>query len=449
MDKQFERRRTAVAALARVVLDQLATDGGQPRIGQVIDNRRWWRHGQQDFVAVQPRAWSMPAEVPIVGWLDTFAEMKVVRQAYRADAKLSARMDTLIGTEFNRQSRSFAWLLIQHVITPMVLASGTYDFDSAVFDRVYADFEQGFGAKQIHMVEFLALNGFESNESVILLPDGLVLQRMSDTQMSAAIDHLAVPRMSGGSVNAARVSRFDQWALMTARAYPVADGRPIARPQPPAFPTLYEPATVLITALRIVCGGSAVTTRSMFAQDHTEFPIVLGTSAMLTPFNGADNNRPTILLTDKLDAVRTTYSALSRPDIQADRTLQAAIRRLVFAGSRSVDADRLIDLMTAAEALFIKRANPTGLGKGDKIAHAAADLLDGDPDLDATTDEIRAFMVTAYRARNAEVHGDGEPYADLHLLDGNPTASMPLFLDQAEKIMRRSVLTILGKQSPP
>ena len=237
MDGQFERRRTAVAALVRVVLDRLAADEGRPRIGRIVDNRRWWRHGQEDLSGVQPRGWSMPTEVPIVGWLDTFAEMTAVRWTYGADPKLSARVDTLIGAEFNRQSRSFAWLLIQHVITPMVLDTGTYDFDAAVFDRVYADFEQGFGAEQIHMVDFLVLNGFESDESEILLPDGLVFQRMSDTQMSAAIDHLAVPRMPGGSLNVARVSRFDQWAIMTTRAYPVADGRPIATPQPPAFPT--------------------------------------------------------------------------------------------------------------------------------------------------------------------------------------------------------------------
>ncbi len=113
----------------------------------------------------------------------------------------------------------------------MALTTGTYGFDEALFDRPYDGFERGFGAEQIHMVEFLPLNGFEPTETVVLLPDGLVLRRMSDRLMSAAIDHLAVPRMSaGGGVNGARVSRFDQWALTTAGAYPVADGRPIAAP---------------------------------------------------------------------------------------------------------------------------------------------------------------------------------------------------------------------------
>jgi len=83
----------------------------------------------EDFVGLQPRAWSMPADVPIVGWLDKFPEMTAVRQAYDADPVLRARVDTLIGTEFSRQGRNFDWLLIEHIIHPMILTTGTYGFE--------------------------------------------------------------------------------------------------------------------------------------------------------------------------------------------------------------------------------------------------------------------------------------------------------------------------------
>ncbi len=71
----------------------------------------------------------MPADVPIVGWLDKFPEMTAVRQAYDADPVLRARVDTLIGTEFSRQGRNFDWLLIEHIIHPMILTTGTYGFE--------------------------------------------------------------------------------------------------------------------------------------------------------------------------------------------------------------------------------------------------------------------------------------------------------------------------------
>src|SRR5262249_1787204 len=152
--------------------------------------------------------------------------------------------------------------------------------------------------------------------------------------------------------------------------------------------TLYEPATSLITALRIVCGGSVVATRSMFAPADDEVPIVQGVSAMFSAVDSAGNDRPTFLLTDALGAGRAPRPALSLPSVQADRSLPTAIRRLVFAGSRSVDADRLIDLMMSAEALLVKRASLPRGTKGDKIAAGAATLLGGDPELKADADQI-------------------------------------------------------------
>jgi hypothetical protein len=53
-------------------------------------------------------------------------------------------------------------------------------------------------------------------------------------------------------------------------------------------------------------------------------------------------------------------------------------------------------------------------------------------------------MTTMYQARNAEMHGDDRP-PHLHLLDGTPTDSMSRVLDDAEKIMRRAVLTVLAE----
>jgi hypothetical protein len=54
-------------------------------------------------------------------------------------------------------------------------------------------------------------------------------------------------------------------------------------------------------------------------------------------------------------------------------------------------------------------------------------------------------MTTAYRARNAEMHGDDRPYPHLHLLDGTPTDSLARVLGDAERIMRRAILTVLAE----
>jgi hypothetical protein len=440
----FTERATAVEQLVRAVLGRLASDDESPRIDRLPDNQRWWRYGQESFVGLRPRAWLMPPYVPIVGWLDTFPEMKVVRASYAADPVRGPRVDALLGTMVSRTGRNFDWLFIQHVIDPMVLSAGSYEFREDVFRRVYGQFEVGFGAATVTMVEFLPLNGFESALPRLELPDELVLQPMSDGQMTHAISALAVPRIAASSVNGAQISRLDQWALSRSRVVEVVAGQidVIAADAEP-FPTLLEPASWLITALRIVCGGSAITTRPMYAQADDEFPIVLGARAMLTSFAAADNTRPTRLMPDDADAVSVVYLALRLADVQQDRSLQVAIRRLVIAGTRNDDSDRLIDLSIAAEALFIQRGNLAGPTKGEKIAAGAAELLGDDPQVAVGPTEISNFMAEIYRARNAEIHGDGQPYNRLRRLTGEPTESLALAVADAEFVMRRAVYLVL------
>jgi hypothetical protein len=45
----------------------------------------------------------------------------------------------------------------------------------------------------------------------------------------------------------------------------------------------------------------------------------------------------------------------------------------------------------------------------------------GDPQPQAGADELQTLMKTMYEARNAEVHGDDQPYAPLYLLSGATT----------------------------
>jgi hypothetical protein len=450
VDEQYERRHAAVMALVRAALDRFAEGEGQPRFADRLDNQRWRRFAQEDFIGLERDAWIMPDTLPYHGWLDKFPEMASVRATYAEDPILSARVDTLMGTTFMRTGTNFYWILAKHVIEPLVKETRSYEFDDVTFNGIYANFERQFRAETLHMVEYRPLNGFVSNDDAVLLPDGLVLRQMTDHQISAAIGVQAVPRLHGGNrVNGARVSRFDQRALVRVTEYPVVTGHgdAVAADEPP-FPLLDDPAERIVTALRLTCGGSVVATRSLFGQADDEFPFVAGESTILSTFATADNDRPTYLLTDALQELRGTYLMLALPEVKGDRSLQVAIRRLVYAGSRTLDADRLIDLMIAAEALFIKRAGQIQTRtKRNKIAAGASAMLANDPILNTDKQHIETFVTTAYKARNAEIHGDGELYKPLHLLSGLPTDSLTQVLNDLERIMRRAILTTLRQHA--
>jgi hypothetical protein len=100
-----------------------------------------------------------------------------------------------------------------------------------------------------------------------------------------------------------------------------------------------------------------------------------------------------------------------------------------------------------AEALFIKRANHTSNAKGAPVAQAAAALVADDPELSTDGAHLKRFMLMAYRARNAEVLGDDQPYAPLHRLSGAPTTTLAHVVTDAEHIMRRAISTVLDEHA--
>lgn len=439
--------RAALAVLMQAVLADLVDHDQTPSIDAMPEYERWRRQGQEAFLALH-RGWHMPARVSHYRWLETFPQMAAVRAAIDADPVLSTRVDTLVGVEFHARHRQLGLLLVEHLLEPVVTATRSYQFDEDTFDALYRRLEDGLLTEQVHVVEFIPLLAFVAASPFdrVELGNGLVLEPMTDSQISAAIMHGAVPVEFSGGTNSVRLSRFHQWALTTQHTFPVcsaAQGMP-AQPVAPPFPTLYQPASRLVKALRIVCGGSAVTTREIQAQHDHDFPLLSDMGAVLSTAEAVDMNRPTLLLTSQdVDAVGEVFTQLHAIAVESDRALQTALRRLVLAGSGSDPADRLVDLILCAEVLFLKRARVTGRQKGTPIAVKAEELLARDAVLDPAPDQIRQFMKHAYDLRNAQMHGDDPATAKLRKLDGSSAQELSVVVDDLERVMRRAVRMVI------
>lgn len=447
-----DKIQNATAALLVAALRNLAERDGAPRIGVMADLRNWWRHGQESFIALRPNAWHMPERVTVVGWLNTFTEMTAVRNAIDADPVLGTRVDTMVGTEFSLNQRPLDWLLVQHLLEPMIITSSSYDFDEAVFEQHFDRLDAGLRADTIRFVEFIPINGFTTSMSDIALADGVVLRLMTDRQISRAIQVLAVPAEFSGGPNSVQVSRFHQWAVMREQGYPVRSykqGMP-EQTHGPDFPRLEEPAQRLVTAMRIVCGGSAVATRPIHAQHDDDFPPTVGGSAALPAMVAADISRPTQVLTDEqVAAVREVYEMLGIQSVRDDRSLQVALRRFVFAGSKAQPEDRLIDLVICCEALFLKRHGIEGPQKGAPAAANAGRLLAGDPLLKVGRKQVERFVRAAYVLRNAEVHGDHPIRRSMTLLHGATTEDPARFVEDLGVMVGRALHMVLGELSRP
>ena len=447
-----DKIRNAVAALLVAALRDLAERDGAPHVGAMADLRNWWRYGQESFVALRPHAWRMPERVTVVGWLNTFTEMTAVREAIDADPVVGTRLDTMVGTEFSLNQRTLDWLLVEHLLNPMIIASRSYEFDEAAFELPFNRLDAGLRSDTIRFVEFVPLNGFTSSMADIALADGMALRPMTDRQISRAIQVLAVPAEFSGGPNSVQVSRFHQWAVMREQSYPVRSykqGMP-EQPQAPDFPRLEEPAQRLVTALRIVCGGSVVATRPIFAQNDDDFPPTVDGSAALPAVVAADVNRPTQVLSDEqVGAVRDVYAMLGNPVVREDRSLQVALRRFVFAGSKAQPQDRLIDLVICCEALCLKRHGNEGKQKGAPAAANAGRLLAGDPLLNVGREHVERFIKAAYRLRNAEVHGDHPVRRSMTLLGGATTEDLARFGEDLGLVVGRALHLVLSELSRP
>ncbi|WP_222947239.1 hypothetical protein [Micromonospora aurantiaca (nom. illeg.)] len=439
----------AVAQLMAAVLGDLAAGDGVPVFATVPDFGEWHRHGQEPFVAIRRGAWQMPDRVADYRFLDTFAEMAAVRAVVAADEVLRARVDCVVGVEFALSHRQLGWTLVQHILEPLVAAVRGYRFDQDAFDAAYRRLEEGLLATRARLVEAVPLNAFTPTAGIeaVTLPDGLVLQAMSDRQMSAAIGYHAVPINFAGGPNSVTVSRFHQWALARCTSYPVCSSMDVpAQPTAPEFPSLVEPASRLVTALRLVCGGSVTATRAIRCQPDNDFPQGLGPTASLSALPAFDEERPTILGREQVEAVREVYGLLTHSAVRENRGLQTALRRLVLAGADRVPTDRLIDLMVCAEVLFIKLPGlPQDRRKQDKIVDGAIALLADDPVLQAPPERIGALLRLGYRLRNDEMHGDDPSGRELRTITGQPTNDLSAVVDDIERVLRRALVRLLSR----
>src|SRR5262249_35382061 len=124
-----------------------------------------------------------------------------------------------------------------------------------------------------------------------------------------------------------------------------------------------------------------------------DFPPTLDPTALRSALVAADIDRPTLLVAEEqIAAVRAVYEMLANTAVRDDRSLQVALRRFVFAGSKADPEDRLLDLVICCEALFIKRPGIKTMQKKATASANAALLLADDAVLAATHERVEGFV---------------------------------------------------------
>jgi hypothetical protein len=151
---------------------------------------------------------------------------------------------------------------------------------------------------------------------------------------------------------------------------------------------------------------------------------------------------PYVLNADEGADVAELYQQLARSR-SSSKLIDAAARRFADAAGRSRPDDEIVDLVIAAESLFLGEVgSPKDRGEiAYRFATRAASFTDG---TNGERRQVLTLMRDAYRARSGIVHSGRLDEAKLCGLDGQP-ASAGAFTDELENLVRQALRKAMAR----
>ena len=368
--------------------------------------------------------------------------------AIRGDRRLGKYVDQMVGTAFSRSTATPGEIrrsLLLHVV-------GTgkgFRFTEPRFDRGYAAWLAEWTASVVTMTVISPLPGFHLS-SRVEVADGIELDHLTDDEVSAALRMGILQTMPGGFGVLALVA--DRVAVR--RTYAL---RRVIDPELTEQVLVEEQAKVaaawasnddVIQALRVFKRGRIAISGTMqlvgspgTMQSSGGAMFTTGGGQSRTLRGGMELSRAD---TRRLKAFWPAFEkARQRPD------LGSAVRRFSYAGERTRDDDRIVDLVAALEALLLSDTNDRR-ELAFRTALRGAVFIEGS---DLTRHQILDHLRRAYGVRSTVAHGGTPKAKELTLPDGT-RGTLGEFVDTIEDLARLAVRKALaavatGNDWPP
>jgi hypothetical protein len=344
--------------------------------------------------------------------LSALAEYRACKDTLEADTKISSQLDTLLGDNSRRErTQTVLWLMRR--MPHMGLARGKYEFDEDYFEREYRIFEKAFYDDYIIYDVIAPLQGLLITGNVSLTEDLNISSLTNDDLDPLRKSRSTVIRDNQGidGVPCAIRSKFRVRKVIGNEASIDLEEADKDRKR---FTRTAEQIDEVVNALRLF-GGETVyysaiiyRTSGWLFRDEKVF-----STRMRVPL-------PLIFPRDQawLHSFAEFWRKLQSPKVRNRKFIAVAVRRFGYAIERPFTEDRLVDLMIAAESLFL---NDIGDKKyqGElqyRLSLRAACLLGGDA---SGRSVVRGHMRQAYNIRSAVVHGSAKTFQPKNE-EGNP-----------------------------
>lgn len=402
----------------------------------------WERTSEEYFAAVERIGWNTTEWYEIWDEAQELGSYEVAVEAIESDERTKGQLGQLVGTSQSRSLLEPRRLFLSDLVYPAVNDAESYELDSNDLIPYAERLVETLATDLIEARQLVQVLGIVGGEAQIVLSDGVLFRRMTDEELGAQLRFQVIVSPSSefdalGPANR-RVPVASQYGLIAARRHPKVIGD--AAMAPVSSIDLGEIADSFVSAARLV------TRRKIARGRAVELTGDWKSERWLSANFGPAQIPPIVdkveLSDAQLESIATLSGELRQPDVQ--RLLGIALRRFQEVPLRANEHDKLIDLMVAAEALFLP---------GDKVeltyklSTRAAIFVGVDG---VTPSEVFRFMKKAYDARSRLIHGEELP--TLQRLDGSP-GSLTDVLEDLETVLTdalmRAVDAVVDRGSMP
>jgi hypothetical protein len=311
------------------------------------------------------------------------------------------------------------------------------------FARRYKRLDAFLAAEEFEFVEVWPLPGISSSEFPITLESDLEIDWMSDDELAAALDTELIPRRFGYAKLPVLTPQESKQVCMRyhIRLPKVVGDNELAdtdfeqREQrlTEIQETLEQTLALIFADPVAIAGRMGLQVDPLLGRGVTYRPLALTQSQRFR----------------QLELGASTAAELIKAWGQLRRSGQhkaigLASRRLSYQAGRERIEDELVDILVAAEALYLSDVGHEELGFRLALRAAAFSNPSG---LDMTRRDVFDTMKNAYKVRSKIVHGDVPKTADLKVR--GTQVSLMDFVQAIEDIVRQALRKAIDRDADP
>lgn len=427
-----ELERTLRAWVLEAVQRLLGSAGPE----ESYDLRRWRRDSDGIY---RNRERVMPvwrhAEIEALWDLPSWAE---VERTVQEDPRLEEQVGQLVGSD--QGGRLLEMQTLGRHVLPL---PGEMSDVEGFFSRRFSELDGVLGTQELEYKVVWPLPGLSSGQFPVQLEQDVELNRMTEDELTTALNlELVQPTFPGTSI------------LMPDEADP-ACLRYHYRIEKMIGDRDNERASQLVMARQALIDGVRETFEQALALLFTDPITVTGQMAVAAKWNlqaGAvtfqqisppQNVKHRRQELDEVAAadLQAVWKQLRQPGLlQQQRALALALRRLSYQARRERIEDELVDVLVAAEALYLSDVDYEELGF--RLSLRAAALANPEK-VGLTKRQVFDLMRAAYKVRSKVVHGDIPKTRDLRVA-GAPV-QLPEFVEVVERVVRQGLREALRR----